>query len=59
MPVVWLSKDHVLAEFDEFSQADLADENVLFASDRDSIDLATYYGVFRPGRQPEKHALIH
>ena len=42
VPVVWLSKDHVLAELDEFSEADLADENVLFASDRDSIDLATY-----------------
>lgn len=42
VPVVWLSKDHVLAELDEFSEADLADENVLFASDAASIDLATY-----------------
>ncbi len=42
VPVVWLSKDHLLAELDEFSMADLADENVLFAHDAASIDLATY-----------------
>ncbi|NHB83711.1 LysR family transcriptional regulator [Tessaracoccus sp. HDW20] len=42
LPVAWLSKDHVLAELDELSTADLADENVLYASDQASIDLASY-----------------
>ena len=42
LPVVWLSKDHVLAELDEVTTADLADENVLHAADPASIELAGY-----------------
>lgn len=42
VPVVWLSKDHLLAELDEVSMADLADENVVYEATRESIELATY-----------------
>ena len=42
VPVVWMSKDHVLAELDELSLDDLADENVVADAEPASIDLATY-----------------
>ncbi|WP_158522475.1 LysR substrate-binding domain-containing protein [Tessaracoccus aquimaris] len=42
VPVVWMSKDHVLAELDEVSLDDLADENVIEDAEPASIDLATY-----------------
>lgn len=42
VPVVWMSKDHVLAELDELSLEDLADENVIADAEPASIDLATY-----------------
>lgn len=41
-PVVWMSKDHVLAELDELTTDDLADERVLTDMGKDSVDLATY-----------------
>lgn len=41
-PVVWLSKDHVLAELDELTTADLVDERVLVEATPEAIDLATY-----------------
>lgn len=42
VPVAWLSKDHLLADFDEFVAADLRGENLVFAYDEASIELATY-----------------
>lgn len=41
-PVVWLSKDHVLAELDELTADDLADTRVLRDASAESIELATY-----------------
>lgn len=40
VPVAWVAKDHPLALFDEVSHADLADENVIEAVDRQTIELA-------------------
>lgn len=39
VPVVWLSKDHVLAELDELSTSDLVDERVLDEASGESIEL--------------------
>lgn len=41
-PVVWLSKDHALAELDELSLDDLVDDRVLTDADPESVDLASY-----------------
>lgn len=41
-PVLWLSKDHPLADLDQITDADLADENVLHDADQAGIELATY-----------------
>lgn len=38
-PVVWVSKDHPLAAFDEVTDVDLAGENVLVEADPGSIEL--------------------
>ncbi|MFT3969765.1 MAG: LysR family substrate-binding domain-containing protein [Micropruina sp.] len=37
-PVVWVSKEHPIAAFDEVATADLADETVLTEADADGID---------------------
>ena len=42
VPVVWLSKDHLLAALDEVTSDDLADENVLTEATPENIELATY-----------------
>lgn len=39
VPVVWLSKDHVLAELDELTTADLADDRVFTEATRENIEL--------------------
>lgn len=41
-PVVWMSKDHLLAALDEVSPADLEDVTVLHDAEPGSIELATY-----------------
>ncbi|GAA4893395.1 LysR substrate-binding domain-containing protein [Tessaracoccus lubricantis] len=43
-PVLWLSKDHILAALDEVTAQDLADDGtrVVFDASPESIDLATY-----------------
>ncbi|MGJ6979623.1 LysR substrate-binding domain-containing protein [Aestuariimicrobium soli] len=41
-PVVWLSKDHLLAELHELTADDLADERVIHDAEPASIELATY-----------------
>lgn len=43
-PVLWLSKDHILAALDEITAEDLADDGtrVIYDASRESIDLATY-----------------
>lgn len=41
VPVVWVAKDHPLALFDEVSNADLADENIIETVDRRTIELVT------------------
>lgn len=42
VPVVWMSKDFLLAALDEVRQADLTDFRVIEGYDRDSLDLAVY-----------------
>lgn len=39
VPVVWVSRDHPLADFDEVTDADLAGEHVLTTADPGGIDL--------------------
>ncbi|WP_040283333.1 LysR family transcriptional regulator substrate-binding protein [Tessaracoccus massiliensis] len=43
-PVLWLSKDHILAALDEITAEDLADDGtrVIYDASLESIDLATY-----------------
>lgn len=41
-PVVWLSKDHALAELEEITAADLGDLRVIDDAGPDSIELAVY-----------------
>lgn len=43
-PVLWISKDHILAALDEVTADDIDESGtrVIHASDPDSIDLATY-----------------
>ncbi|MDO5676178.1 MAG: LysR family transcriptional regulator substrate-binding protein, partial [Propionibacteriaceae bacterium] len=43
-PVLWLSKDHILAALDEVTAADLEEDGtrVIFDASPESIDLATY-----------------
>lgn len=41
-PVVWMSADHVLAELDELTTDDLADERVIDDAEPESVELATY-----------------
>lgn len=41
-PVVWMSRDHVLAELDQLTADDLADERVIDDAAPESIELATY-----------------
>lgn len=41
-PVLWLSKDHLLAALDEVSADDLADVRVIYDAQPDSIELAAY-----------------
>lgn len=42
VPVAWLSKDHPLAELEELTSADLADDNLIRDADPASVELATY-----------------
>lgn len=41
-PVLWLSKDHLLAALDEVEASDLEGQNVLTTADPDNIELASY-----------------
>lgn len=41
-PVVWMSKDYILAALDEVTADDLADVRVIHDAESASIDLATY-----------------
>lgn len=42
VPVVWMSKDHLLAALDELTDDDLAEERVIHDAEPGSIELATY-----------------